>query len=142
MEGLAYNLCGSTALVCPLMDARRNQTYTGLYEFVKKDDAYEMHCIKEQCAVDLSEILAAVNELGREVIFLGDGIPVFKESIKQQVSVPFSFAPNTCNRQRAAVIGWLGMQMFKQGRYETAVSHAPEYLRLSQAERERNEKNL
>lgn len=142
VDGLAGNLYGTDKVVCPLMDARRNQTYTGLYEFVKKDDAYEMHCIKEQCAVDLSEILAAVNELGREVIFLGDGIPVFKESIKQQVSVPFSFAPNTCNRQRAAVIGWLGMQMFKQGRYETAVSHAPEYLRLSQAERERNEKNL
>lgn len=142
VDGLAGNLYGTDKVVCPLMDARRNQTYTGLYEFVKKDDAYEMHCIKEQCAVDLSEILAAVNELGREVIFLGDGVPVFKESIKQQVSVPFSFAPNTCNRQRAAVIGWLGMQMFKQGRYETAVSHAPEYLRLSQAERERNEKNL
>ena len=142
VDGLAGNLYGTDKVVCPLMDARRNQTYTGLYEFVKKDDAYEMHCIKEQCAVDLMEILEAVNELGREVIFLGDGVPVFKESIKQQLSVPFSFAPNTCNRQRAAVIGWLGMQMFKQGRYETAVSHAPEYLRLSQAERERNEKGL
>lgn len=142
VDGLAGNLYGTDKVVCPLMDARRNQTYTGLYEFIKKDDAYEMHCIKEQCAVDLMEILTAVNELGREVIFLGDGVPVFKETIKQQLSVPYSFAPNTCNRQRAAVIGWLGMQMFKEGRYETAVSHAPEYLRLSQAERERNEKGL
>ena len=97
-----------------------------------------MHCIKPQCAVDLSEILAVVNELGREVVFLGDGVPVFKDGIKEALTVPYSFAPNTCNRQRAAVIGWLGMQLFKQGTYETAVSHAPEYLRLSQAERERN----
>ena len=66
-------------------------------------------------------------------------MPVFKDTIKENVTVPYSFAPNTCNRQRAAVIGWIGMQLFRQGIYETAVSHAPEYLRLSQAERERNE---
>lgn len=142
VDGLAGNLYGTDKVVCPLMDARRNQTYTGLYEFVKKEDTYEMHCIRQQCAVDLSEILAAVNELGREVIFLGDGVPVFKDAIKEQVSVPYSFAPNTCNRQRAAVVGWIGMQMFVQGKYENADSHAPEYLRLSQAERERNERKL
>lgn len=140
VDGLAANLYGTDKLVCPLMDARRNQTYTGLYEFVRKEDAYEMHCVKEQCAVDLSEILTVVNELGREVIFLGDGVPVFKEMINEQVKVPYSFAPNICNRQRAAVVGWVGMQLFKKGVYESAVSHAPEYLRLSQAERERNEK--
>lgn len=139
VDGLAGNLYGTDKVVCPLMDARRNQTYTGLYEFVKKEETYEMRCIKPQCAVDLSEILSAVNDLGREVIFLGDGVPVFKDTIKENVTVPYSFAPNICNRQRAAVIGWIGMQLFRQGIYETAVSHAPEYLRLSQAERERNE---
>lgn len=142
VDGLAANLYGTDKVVCPLMDARRNQTYTGLYEFVKKEDTYVMQCIKEQCAVDLAEILSAINELGREVIFLGDGVPVFTESIKEQIKVPYSFAPNTCNRQRAAVVGWVGMQLFKQGICESPVSHAPEYLRLSQAERERNEKTL
>ena len=139
VDGLAGNLYGTDKVVCPLMDARRNQTYTGLYEFVKKEDTYEIHCIRIQCAVDLSEIINAVNELGREVVFLGDGVPVFKDTIKEMVTVPYSFAPNTCNRQRAAVVGWLGMQMFKLGIFENAFSHAPEYLRLSQAERERNE---
>ncbi len=138
VDGLAGNLYGTDKVICPLMDARRNQTYTGLYEFVKKDETYEMHCISQQCAVDLTEIVEAVNELGREVIFLGDGVPVFKDKIKKLVSVPYSFAPNTCNRQRAAVIGFIGMQLLKQGKCEMAVSHAPEYLRLSQAERERN----
>ena len=74
------------------------------------------------------------------MVFLGDGVTVFKETIIEQVKVPYSFAPNTCNRQRAAVVGWVAMQLFKQGIFESAVSHAPEYLRLSQAERERNEK--
>jgi len=100
-----------------------------------------MHCIKEQCAVDIAEIISAINELGREVIFLGDGVPVFKETIREQIKVPYSFAPNTCNRQRAAVIGWLAGKLYAQGKTESAAQHAPEYLRLSQAERERNEKN-
>ena len=140
VDGLAGNLYGTDKLVCPLMDARRGQTYSGLYEYIKKEDVYELHCIKKQCAADISEMIQAVNELGREVVFLGDGVPVFRDILKERIKVPYSFAPNTCNRQRAAVIGWLGLQLFKQGIFESAVSHAPEYLRLSQAERERNRK--
>lgn len=142
VDGLAGNLYGTDKVVCPLMDARRNQTYTGLYEFIKTEETYQLHCIKEQCAVELTEILQAVNDLGREVIFLGDGVPVFKEQIRDMIKVPYSFAPNTCNRQRAAVIGWIAMQMFQMGKIQDAASHAPEYLRLSQAERERKEKSL
>jgi len=141
VDGLAGNLYGTDKLVCPIMDARRNQTYTGLYEFVKKDENYVMNCIEEQCAVDISDIIEKINELGREVIFLGDGVPVFADIIKEKVEVPYSFAPNSCNRQRAAVIGWIGMQLFALGQSESAAAHAPEYLRLSQAERELKEKN-
>ena len=141
VDGLAGNLYGTDKLVCPIMDARRNQTYTGLYEFVKSEAEYEMHCVKEQCAVDITEIISAINELRREVIFLGDGVPVFADTIREQIQVPYSFAPNTCNRQRAAVIGWLAGKLFAQGKTQDAAQHAPEYLRLSQAERERNEKN-
>lgn len=141
VDGLAGNLYGTDKLVCPIMDARRNQTYTGLYEFLKKEEAYELHCVEEQCAVDIKEVIDKINALGREVIFLGDGVPVFADIIREHIEVPYSFAPNTCNRQRAAVIGWIGMQLFSRGVYESAVEHAPEYLRLSQAERELKEKN-
>jgi len=141
VDGLAGNLYGTDKMVCPIMDARRNQTYTGLYEFVRKDATYVMKCLEPQCAVDINDIIGKINDLGREVIFLGDGVPVFADIIKEQVKVPYSFAPNSCNRQRAAVIGWVGMQLFALGQTESAVSHAPEYLRLSQAERELKEKN-
>lgn len=141
VDGLAGNLYGTDKLVCPVMDARRNQTYTGLYEFVKNEEEYEMRCVRQQCAVDIADIISEINELGREVIFLGDGVPVFKETIREQIKVSYSFASNTCNRQRAAVIGWLAGKLYEQGKTETATEHAPEYLRLSQAERERNEKN-
>ena len=139
VDGLAYNLYGTDKIVCPLMDARRNQTYTGLYEFVKKDGQYELCVLLKQCAVALEEIIDKINELGREVIFLGDGVPVFKTQIEEKVTVPFSFAPANCNRQRAAALGVLALTYAKEGKMEAAASHMPDYLRLSQAERERNE---
>lgn len=146
LEGLAYNLYGTECIVCPLMDARRNQTYTGLFEFAKnRPGEYDMIVIKEQCAVPVEEILEACNEqackqAGRNVVFLGDGIPVFREEIARQLRVPYSFAPAHMNRQRAAAVAALAARYYEQGRMQTAAEYAPEYLRLSQAERERKEK--
>lgn len=139
VDGLAYNLYGTDKLVCPLMDARRNQTYTGLYEFKKEEEAYSICVVKEQCAVSLDEVIEWINHLDREVIFLGDGVPVFADQLKEKLTVPYSFAPASCNRQRAAAVGTLAFSYAKQGKMEAAKDHVPEYLRLSQAERERKE---
>ena len=139
VDGLAMNLYGTDKVICPLMDARRNQTYTGLYEFVRDEEGYRLSVLKEQCAVALDEIIDSINELGREVIFLGDGVPVFKAQLEEKVKVPHSFAPASCNRQRAAAIGVLAFSYAKTGKVEKADEHMPDYLRLSQAERERKE---
>ncbi|MGB5095258.1 MAG: tRNA (adenosine(37)-N6)-threonylcarbamoyltransferase complex dimerization subunit type 1 TsaB, partial [Agathobacter rectalis] len=45
-----------------------------------------------------------------------------------------------CNKQRASAVACLGQVLYEQGRAENAADHKPEYLRLSQAERERQEK--
>ncbi|MCH5250412.1 MAG: tRNA (adenosine(37)-N6)-threonylcarbamoyltransferase complex dimerization subunit type 1 TsaB [Lachnospiraceae bacterium] len=137
VDGLAYNLYGTDKIVCPIMDARRSQVYTGIYEFVLEDGIYSLHIIREQCAVAFAEIADSLNELGREVIFLGDGVPVFKEEMKSLMKVPYTFAPAHMNRQRAASIGVLGSIYFAQGKIQSGEEHSPEYLRLSQAERER-----
>ena len=141
VDGLAGNLYGTDKLVCPIMDARRNQTYTGLYEFVKNEEEYEMRCVRQQCAVDIADIISEINELGREVIFLGDGVPVFKDIITTESTVPVVFAPAHLNRQRAGALGVLGAKLYAQGIVETAAEHKPDYLRKSQAERELAEKN-
>ena len=140
LEGLAYNLCGCTQFICPLMDARRNQVYTGIYEFEKVNSTYELRVIENQCAVDISDIIAKLNEMGREVIFLGDGVPVYRKVIEEQMQIPYSFAAANNNRQRAASVAALGAVYYAQGKTVTAAGHQPEYLRKSQAEREQEEK--
>lgn len=132
VDGLAYNLFGTDKMICPIMDARRNQVYTGLYEFLGD----KLHVICGQKPVSIDEIVEEINERNREVIFLGDGVPVFKEQIKESIKVPYLYAPAHLSRQRAGAIATLGGIYYKEGRAEAPAAHQPVYLRLSQAERE------
>ena len=137
VDALAFNLWGQSGLICPIMDARRGQVYTGLYSFAEDGTFNVVH---EQCAVDFREIADKINELGQPVTFLGDGVPVFADAIKEFVNVPFRFAPAHLNKQHASSVAALGAIYFENGDCENAADHRPEYLRLSQAERERLEK--
>lgn len=142
LDGLACNLYGTDKLVCPIMDARRNQVYTGIYEYRREMTEivkYELHCLLEQCAVPIEEIADHCNRYEREVIFLGDGVPVFEQYLKDLMKVPYGFAPAHMNRQRAASFGFLAEKYYKEGRIVSAADHAPIYLRMSQAEREKME---
>lgn len=136
VDALAYNLVGHRDMVCPLMDARRNQAYTGLYLF----NGNEMQVICEQCAVGIEEMIEKVNEQNRPVVFLGDGVPVFASFIEEHCKVPYTFAPAHMSKQRAGAVAVLGMKLFQSGDFEAAAEHKPDYLRLSQAERELKER--
>ncbi|MCI5855789.1 MAG: tRNA (adenosine(37)-N6)-threonylcarbamoyltransferase complex dimerization subunit type 1 TsaB [Agathobacter sp.] len=136
LDALAYNLWGSSDVICPLMDARRGQVYTGIYAF----EGENFTTIKEPCAISIEELIQDVNELGRKIIFLGDGADVFESVIREKCNVPFRFAPAHMNKQRAASVAVLGMKLYGEGKIQNAAQHKPDYMRLSQAERERMEK--
>ncbi len=148
LEGLAYNMYATNLLVCPIMDARRGQVYTGIYEFTEKstdsagrDMMYQLQIIEEQCAITMDELIEKLNKIGRSVIFVGDAIPVFSEKIADGLKVPYHFAPAHRNRQSAASIATLAQNYYLEGKVQNAREHQPDYLRMSQAERERMEKN-
>lgn len=136
VDALAYNLYGHKDIICPLMDARRSQTYTGLYCF----EEGQMQVLRAQCVVGIDEIVADINERGKAVVFLGDGVPVFASYIEEKCTVPYFFAPAHVNKQRAAAVAALAEQYYIEDKTVTAAEFAPEYLRLSQAERERLER--
>ena len=100
-----------------------------------------MNILQEQCAVDIVDIIEQCNTLGKEVIFLGDGVPVYQEMIAKLMTVNYSFAPQNANRQRAASVAVRSVELIKAGKIIDAASHQPEYLRKSRAERERDEAN-
>lgn len=139
LEGLAYNLCGTAGLVCPIMDARRGQVYTGIYRFEEND---RLVVVEDQMAVSIEELGEKLKTFDEPVTFLGDGVPVFRRQLLETIlkGRTITFAPANMNRQRAASVGTLGIQYYQKGKIETAEEHRPDYLRVSQAERERKER--
>ena len=134
VDALAMNMWGIADVICPIMDARRAQVYTGLYEFGDDNELITLH---EQYAEDISVVVSEINDIGRPVTFLGDGVPVYREIIEKIIKVPVRFAPPHMNRQRAGALACLAARYYKEGKTVSAADHKPQYLRVSQAERER-----
>ena len=151
LDALAYNLYGNEGcIICPIMDARRQEVYTAAYEFagVSSDTAgsngtmYGLRCIIEEQAVPLKEMLDKLKVLGRRVIFNGDAVPVYKDIIEEYYDAPHSYANPASMYQRAASVAALGECRFLKGEVTDADLHSPVYLRKSQAEREMEEGKL
>lgn len=136
LEGLAYRVSVFDGIICPIMDARRNQVYTGIY----KMDKGNLVCLSEQKAVDIHEIMEKLEKYDEKVIFLGDGVEVQRETIEKEFKKEYCFAPIHLSKQSAAAVAVLGDIYFNQGKAEDAAEHKPIYLRKSQAEREREER--
>lgn len=136
LDGLAYRAAYYNGIICPLMDARRNQVYTAAYHI--KDG--ELVNIIGQKAVSIRDILSELKATGEEVLFLGDGADVYKDIIMEEENIKYSFAPAHISKQSASSVAVLGIMYYKKGRYESAAAHRPVYLRKPQAEREREER--
>lgn len=137
VDALACNLWGMTdGMIVPMMDARRDQVYTGMYRF----EGNRLVIVMEQQPMAVTELGGKLNAAGEPAVFLGDGVPVYRTLLEENLRIPYSFAPAHLNRQRAGAVGYLAMQYLAEGKAVRSAEHVPEYLRLSQAERERMER--
>lgn len=136
--GLAYNLFGTDALICPIMDARRSQVYNGLYRY----ENGTLVTVCEQRALGVDELAEELNQRTEsKVIFLGDGVEVYRALLEEKLTVAHEWAPAHLSKQRAGAVAALGEILLQEGKAQDAAEHEPIYLRLSQAERERMEKS-
>ncbi len=131
LDGLAYNLPFSNKIVVPVMDARRNQVYTAIYSCLERFER-----ITDYMACDIDKLINIASEISDDAVFLGDGVPVFKDKI---IKAGYDIAPVCSNMQRAANIGALAMQ--RENDAVCCNDFEIIYLRKSQAERELEEKN-
>lgn len=134
LDALAYNVYDTNKVICPIMDARRQQVYTAFYEWEETN----LKRITDYMAVSIEEVLSMAESFENEVVFLGDGVPVHKQKIIQNPD--FMLAPIHCNMQRAGCIAALAKELIKQEKFVKGNKFVPFYLRKSQAEREREER--
>ena len=142
LDAIAYNLAGSGDVLCPLLDARRGEAYSGLYEFT----GGEFSVIREAEAVPLAEQVRRAEETAKErgkaVTYLGDGLPVFRDRIRELTEGRAHFAPAHLRDQKAGSVAALGKALYEKGICSDAVDFIPVYLRKSQAEQEREAMGL
>ncbi len=129
LKAIASNLPFADRLICPIMDARRDQLYTALYKW--EDGALTE--IMEPSAISAEELVLKIKE---DVIFIGDGVIRFKGFFEEKLGEKASFAPGNLCCAKASSLAYLAMG--EEGGNPEDVN--PSYLRLSQAEREYNEK--
>lgn len=132
LEALAYNLCDHEGLICPVMNARRQQVYTAL--FYAKDGKLER--LMPDSAIAITELDQRLSAYDVPVRLCGDGYDVTIPLLTHAV-IPTS---ERYRHQSAYSVAQVARRMHAAGEICTDITLSPIYLRLSQAERERAER--
>jgi tRNA threonylcarbamoyladenosine biosynthesis protein TsaB len=135
LDALAYNMAYTGGIICPILDALRDNVYTALYSFendtlVKSTDYMALH---------IDELIKLLKEQNKAVTFIGDAVDKFGPKLQESLKGVY-FAPKHLNLVRASSLGELGLKLLEEGVYDDLYTSAPIYLRKPQAEREYDKK--
>ena len=146
LEALAYNLHGVSgdALVVPVMDARRNQLYNAVFSGAGSGE--RMTRIRNDRLIAFEALMKELDETApdRPLFFVGDGADLAERRLMssdfEALKARMRKTPQLLRRQTAYSAGAVGLLDYMDGRAVTPDELLPVYLRMSQAERERRER--
>lgn len=132
LDALAFNAACCSGIICPIIDALRDNVYTSLYRWENGG----LYKFEDYMAVHIDELIEKLKGYGSPAVFLGDGIFIQKEKIERELGENAVFMPPNSNMARASSIAVLAMKRLKENKIDDYLTFAPFYLRKSQAERE------
>ena len=132
LEALAFNVAPFEGIICPILDARRNQVYTAT--FLNNDR------LTEDRAVSVEELIDELKSSDKNIIFVGDGIGAYGDEIKSALGDKAFFASRSLRMNLASSVAELGYEKMLNSETVSYSDLKPTYLRMSQAERERLER--
>lgn len=135
LDSLAYNLAYTDGIICPILDALRDNVYTALYTF----NNYKLSRMTDYMNISIDELINILKEKNCSISFVGDGVPKFREKLIAHLPA-IGFAPAHLNLAKASSLGELGLQLLAKGKFDDLYASVPIYLRLPQAVREYAEK--
>lgn len=130
LNALAYSLSNFNGLICPIMDALRENVYVALY----KSTNNKLETILEPTSMDIDKLMDYLKEKNEKIIFTGDAAIKHESFIKENFPNAV-FAPTHLNIVRASSLAEIGLHMLQNKIYDEPNS-APEYLKKPQAQRE------
>ena len=135
LHAMAYNVADFGGIICPIFDARRGQVYNALFGGVRTQG----NAISQELCDELDERVRFA-ESSPEIIFLGDGLPVFADMFNERFGKRAVFAKRSLRMNLAASVAEIGYEKLLLGDVCGYAELKPMYLRLSQAEREKAER--
>ena len=135
LEAMARSLGVYSGIVCPVMDARRSQVYNALFRM----ELGKCTRIREDRAISLADLGAELQNFSEPIFLVGDGSILCYNSLLERVPSLVLPAEHRMH-QKADGVALCAREMIARGEEGNAEGLAPNYLRLSQAERERLEK--
>ena len=135
LESMAVSLGAYQGYICPCMDARRNQVYNALF-YVNQG---KLERVKEDRAIALSDLSEELKALEGPIFLVGDGSVLTHKTLSNEIPA-LILPPEHRMHQRAVGVALLAEAKAQAGESGDAAALQPNYLRLSQAERERMEK--
>ncbi|NOQ87116.1 MAG: tRNA (adenosine(37)-N6)-threonylcarbamoyltransferase complex dimerization subunit type 1 TsaB [Deltaproteobacteria bacterium] len=128
LDALAHNMCFSNMLICPLIDARRDEVYTAFY---KREEGHTLKKLTPDRAI-VPEIL--LDEIREEVVFLGDGTDLYKDLIIRKLKEKALFSPLHLKYPRASAIAQLAFKKLNVNEVSDIEIMTPLYVRPPEAE--------
>ena len=132
LEAMARSLGVWDGFVVPAMDARRNQVYTAIFRAEKGN----LNRVEDDMAISLAELGEKIKNFDKPVFLVGDGANLCYNTLLEEVP-GLVLPPEHRMHQRAAGVALAAQAMADSGDPGNAAELTPNYLRLSQAERER-----
>lgn len=139
LEALALNTSELGGISVPVMDARRGQVYTAVFD-CRGDIPIRLTEDSAMSVSELGKLLAETDLGGADIYFVGDGYDIVMRELSDKVE-NVRATPAVMRTHSAASVAKVAQKMADKGLLVNDVSLSPCYLRLSQAEREYNEKH-
>lgn len=133
LEALAFGSAFFDGIISPILDARRGQVYNAIFK--GGNGILERICADR--ALTLDELIAELQEGAKNVIFMGDGVLVYRDILRERLGNRAFFAPKITALNLSGAVAEIGLERFKNGEIIHYSKLVPEYVRLSQAEQER-----
>lgn len=114
-------------LICPMLDARRQEVYTALY----KHDLDGLQTLIEPVAVKVEEFINSINS---ETVFVGDGAMLYQDIIRDALGQRAIFAEGSLSYPSPVEVGFIAFRNLQKGIVVDAKELSPVYLRKSEAE--------
>ncbi len=139
LESIAYNLRWTEGIICPILDARRNEIYGAIF---RGGDKWQR--LSDDCCVTVASFLAEFSKTRRVLLseietggthllpctFVGDGLEIYADAVQAVLGEEIRFADAIFNVPRGATVAHLGAQRLQNGDSDSYWTLVPNYVRI------------